>query len=453
MRGQPLETDNDRNVPTTAIDLRLAAQDRPVPPLRTVPSYPTEDETQMLLHELEAQRNELEMQNAELLQAMNETEKVLQKSTDLFDHAPVGGVILGRDGVIRTVNHLGARMLGGERSDLVGQRLEQFIPDSARTIFLEFFRNMIGGAQKASCDMEHSLGRKRSLIRFEGVCDVSGDECRIAMIDITDRGDQEERSSAKRDTLKRVQELSGELARVNREHSQEIFRHKQWENSVNDSLRMQRKLASHLMSAREEERTAVAREIHDELGQMLAALQLNVSLMAQEYRDHAQLVARTKEMENLITSSIMTVQRISSELRPVMLDILGLADAIEWQAKEFQKRSGIPCKTIILLAEKKQDRDISTALYRIFQEALSNVIRHSGATSVQVNLVERKGWLVLTVRDNGRGITEKEKKDVQSLGIAGMLERTETFGGRLRICGTPHQGTALFVRIPLEGKE
>lgn len=436
-----METDNDGNVPAISTELSRTSKDRPVPPLPAISSCQTEDEVQMLLHELEAQRNELEMQNAELLQAMNESEKVLQKYNDIFDHAPVAGVILGRNGVIRTVNHVGATLLGRERADLIGQRLEHLLPDSARAVYAEFFGNMLGGEQKATCDMEYTFAGKRSLIRCEGVCAASGDECRIAMIDITDRRDSG-RTPAKRDTHKRAQEQSGE-------NLQEVFRRKQWEDSLNDSLRMQRKLATHIMSAREEERTAVAHEIHDELGQMLAALQLNVSLVAQEYRDHSQLVARVNTMEQLITSSIMTVQRISSELRPVMLDILGVADAIEWQAKEFQKRSGITCKTIVLLAEKKLDRNVSTAIYRIFQEALSNVIRHSGATNVQVNLVERKGWLTLTVLDNGRGIAETEKKDLRSLGIAGMRERAGAFGGKLRICSFPQRGTAVIARIPL----
>ncbi|GFE58605.1 hypothetical protein AOG1_24850 [Geobacter sp. AOG1] len=441
-------TDSERDVSTTGTEMKFPKGKRPVLPLPALSSPRTEDETQMQLHELEAQRIELEMRNAELLQAMNETEKVLQKYSDLFDNAPVGGVIMGRNGMIRTVNHVGAQILGGGRSDLIGRRLEHFIPDSARSIFTEFLGNMLTGGQKATCEVERSREGNRSIILFEGVCHAVEDECRIAMIDITDR-----KLSEMGNQKQRLQELSGELARANREHHQEIFRHKQWEETLNVSLSQQRKLASHLMSVREEERTAVAREIHDELGQMLAALQLNVSLMAQEYRDHAQLVARTKAMENLITASIMTVQRISSELRPVMLDILGLADAIEWQAKEFQKRSGIPCKSIVLLAEKKLDRDVSTAVYRIFQEALSNVIRHSGATSVQVNLVERKGCLTLTVRDDGRGITEREKKDVQSFGVAGMRERAEAYGGKLRVCGSPQRGTAVFARIPLPGKE
>ncbi|MFZ2949285.1 MAG: sensor histidine kinase [Desulfuromonadaceae bacterium] len=249
-----------------------------------------------------------------------------------------------------------------------------------------------------------------------------------------------------------VRKLSEELSRASRELSQENVRHKDWEDKLKNSLRQQRELSAHLMTLREEERTTVSREIHEDLGQMLAALQLNVSLMALEYHDHELLVARTRVMEQLITSSIMTVQRISSDLRPVMLDLLGLADAIVWQAEEYRKSSGIPCKTILLLTEKKVERSVSTAVFRIFQDAMTNAIRHSGATRVQVSLVERNGGLTLSVRDDGRGISEKEKNDLLSLGLAGMRGRAEALGGKLKICGSPRFGTVLLARIPLAGR-
>ncbi|GLI39382.1 PAS domain S-box protein [Geobacter hydrogenophilus] len=401
----------------------------------------------MLLLEIEAQRNVLEMQNAELVDAIAEKEHVLQQFNRLFDHAPVGGVILGRDGIIRTVNHIAAHILGEERSRLVGRRLEQLVSEGSRAVFAEFFRNMVSVC-KASCEIEQPIGGKPSLIRFEGACDSCGDECRVAMIDITGRHIPEEERVSRGHRKLRWYELSGKSPPPDREDPREIARSKR-EDGLVDSLKKQRRLSFHLMSAREEERTVVAREIHEELGQMLAALQLNVSLVTKEYLDHAKLVARTQAMEQLITSSIMTVNRISSELRPVMLDILGLADAIEWQAKEFEKKSGIRCKTTVLLTQKKVDRDVSTAVYRIVQEALSNVARHASADHVRVTLVEKIGRLTLSVSDNGRGITEREKNNPQSLGIAGMRERAEAFGGRLRICGSSRQGTTVIARISL----
>jgi signal transduction histidine kinase len=207
------------------------------------------------------------------------------------------------------------------------------------------------------------------------------------------------------------------------------------------------------MALREKERKTIAREIHDELGQMLASLKMSVLLITEEYRDHAVLAARAIAMEQLITTSIMTVQRISSELRPVMLDILGITDALEWKSKDFEKKTGILCKTLILLKEKNVQPEIATAIYRICEEALNNVMLHSQAKNVQVDLVEKKGWLTLTVRDDGRGIDEKEKKNSCSLGIARMRGWAEAFGGKLRISRSPLSGTCLFARLLAIKKE
>lgn len=222
---------------------------------------------------------------------------------------------------------------------------------------------------------------------------------------------------------------------------------------LSDLLSQQQKFAAHLMSSQEEERTAVAREMHEDLGQLLAALRMNVSLMTNEYGDHTRFVARAAAIEQLIAESIMKVQKISSDLRPVMLDLLGLADAMEWFSQKFQQKTGIFCKTTILLKEKRVDRELSTSVFRIFQEVLTNITRHSAATSVQVGLTDRKGCLVLLVRDDGRGISNKEKKNHLSFGIETMRQRAESFGGKLRIFGIQQRGTVLIARIPLTRKE
>ncbi len=219
------------------------------------------------------------------------------------------------------------------------------------------------------------------------------------------------------------------------------------------ALIIQHNLVARLMEVQEEERTAFARELQEDLGQKLAAIQLNMSLLMTGFQDHTQLVARSAVIEELISSSIVTVQRISSELRPVMLDLLGLAAALEWKVQKISKRGGITCKTVIILPEKRVDHTVSTAIFRIVQEALSNVERHSGATHIELNLVERKGWLMLSVRDNGRGLRAEEKNSPLSFGIATMQERAKSLGGKLRIFGSPTQGTALFVRLPLSEKE
>lgn len=234
----------------------------------------------------------------------------------------------------------------------------------------------------------------------------------------------------------------------------DITERKRAMEEVQDSREQLRNLFAHLQVAREEERTAIAREIHDELGQVLATLQLDVSWLVGELReDQGALVEKAGAMSGLITNTVKTVQRISSELRPVMLDELGLADAMDWQAKEFQKRSGISCDFAVELESNDIDRCISSALYRIFQEALTNVLRHAGATRVEGHLAEKRGRIVLMVRDNGCGITRHQISDPHSIGLTGMQERVRMLGGRARILGVDRKGTAIVVQIPITRKK
>jgi signal transduction histidine kinase len=151
----------------------------------------------------------------------------------------------------------------------------------------------------------------------------------------------------------------------------------------------------------------------------------------------------------MIDKTIQTVKRISTELRPGLLDDLGLAAAIEWQTEEFQKRTGIQCKITIDPKDISFDRDRNTAIYRIFQETLTNVARHAHATEVNVTLQQRDDQLELNVRDNGRGITEKELANPRSFGLIGIRERVKIFSGINIIKGIPGKGTTLTVRMPI----
>ncbi len=246
-----------------------------------------------------------------------------------------------------------------------------------------------------------------------------------------------------------IQDVYDKLAQSRLEHLAEISLRNKSENLLKDLLREQKKMTAHFMAIREEERKSVAREIQEDLGQMLASMQLNLSLMTLESHDQTQIAVRTKELEQLISSSISAVQRISSQLRPVMLDQLGLAEAIEWQLQEFMKSSGIPCKGIILLKEKSVHIEVATAIYRVLQEALVNIFNCSGATDIQVTLLERSGFLTLSVCDNGSGLSGNIISEERSLSIARMREWAMVFGGKLRICSTSSNGNALLARIPI----
>jgi signal transduction histidine kinase len=209
----------------------------------------------------------------------------------------------------------------------------------------------------------------------------------------------------------------------------------------------------HLLTIREEERMLMAREIHDELGQNLTALKMDLSWLKSRIPGaHGDLKEKAGTMDRLLDSTIETVKRLSAELRPGALDVLGLQAAVEWQAEEFEKRTGIACELSLEQADPGLDDRMSTALFRIFQEALTNVARHAGATRVRARIRKRNGSLELVVEDNGRGIGDDEIQSPASLGLLGMRERALSMGGEVAIKGKGGAGTKVKVRIPLKGE-
>ena len=220
-----------------------------------------------------------------------------------------------------------------------------------------------------------------------------------------------------------------------------------------------RALSASLQAAREEEATRIAREIHDELGSALSSLRWDLEAVDEaisESGDQSQfqeLRKKTKAMIRLTDTTINTVRRIASELRPVALDALGLTEAIEWQARQFQDRTGINVECDCSLEKVHLSREQSTAVFRIFQEALTNILRHAQATRVNIQMKEEDGEFILTISDNGRGITDEEKSGQRTLGLLGMRERANLIGGKIDITGIDGKGTVATVRIPIADKE
>lgn len=217
------------------------------------------------------------------------------------------------------------------------------------------------------------------------------------------------------------------------------------------SLRL---LSRRLLSIQEEERIRIAREVHDELGQALTGLKLDLSLIATQLaKTDAGLHEKAQTMIQHIDTTIQTVRRIATELRPGILDSLGLVAALEWQANEFQMRTGIRCKIASTVDDAQWPPEMQTVFFRIFQETLTNVIRHAKATRVDVRLHQEHGRLVMTVKDNGRGISEEEQASTRSLGLVGMRERAMLIGGEVALHGAPGRGTTVTLRVPLPKKE
>ena len=228
---------------------------------------------------------------------------------------------------------------------------------------------------------------------------------------------------------------------------QDIDDCKKAEKEAIKSREQYEQLYRRLNEIREEERTSISREIHDELGQMLAGLKIDLIVLKENCDDKFE-----HSFNNLISqvdTTISSVQKISQELRPQMLDKLGLASAIEWQGSEFKKRTGIKCKLEIENIEDLEG-NIPISLFRIFQASLTNIMLHSKATSVSVKLAVINGILQLKVIDNGIGITQEQINSRRSLGIIGIRERAKQINGKLDIHTQKNKGTEIMVTVPLK---
>jgi PAS domain S-box-containing protein len=227
---------------------------------------------------------------------------------------------------------------------------------------------------------------------------------------------------------------------------------KRAEKELRASTEQLRSLAAHLLTVREEEQARISRAVHDELGQSLTAVKIDLAWLARRLpRENGEMLERIRSTQQLAESLIQDVRRISTELRPGILD-MGLAAAVEWQVQEFQARTGIQC-SLRLLTHEAFAPDVSTALFRILQETLTNVARHAKATRAEVVLQKQRDRLVLWMRDNGRGFDQADSSLSESLGLLGMRERAAILGGQVNISSAPGKGTTVTAWIPLPSPE
>jgi signal transduction histidine kinase len=216
-----------------------------------------------------------------------------------------------------------------------------------------------------------------------------------------------------------------------------------------------RGLSARVESVREEERTGIAREIHDQLGQGLTALKLDLAWIARRAEapgglDPDALVAKVSAMSQMTDDVLDQVRRISAELRPGVLDDLGLLAALEWQGRQLEERTGLICAVRSNVGDERFGSELSTAVFRIFQEALTNVARHADATHVEVSLELRDGWIRLDVKDDGKGISPETAGNPKALGLVGIRERARRIGGTATISGANGAGTTVSVRVPYD---
>ncbi len=385
-----------------------------------------------------------------------------QAETDyqrIFESAITGIYQTTVEGRYVTANPMLARMFGYdspqelvaacEREDTLKRRF--YVEEGRRDEFIkavnendtltEFESEIYCHADQRMWIAEHALAIRDAegkLTGFQGTT-----------IDITDRKRAEEALHKAHDELeRRVVERTADLAKTNEALHAEVEERRRVEESL-------RALSAHQQSVREAERTRIAREIHDDLGQMLTAVMMDLSWLEDRLSKPRDVAARNALAEKvaalskLVGKTMDSVRTIAAELRPGILDELGLKSAIEWQCADFHKRAGIKCHLITDLEDVALDRASATAVFRILQESLTNVLRHAKANTVTLMLEEQEGSLILTVTDDGQGITEAEISDPRSLGILGMRERATMYGGTLDITGLDGNGTRVVVRMPL----
>jgi PAS domain S-box-containing protein len=309
-------------------------------------------------------------------------------------------------------------VFGWRREDAMGILLDEFIPARFRAGHRELVRRF-GESGETSRRMGHArvvMGVRRN-----------GEEFPIeASISHSTEGGQKLYTVILRDVTERV--LAEEALRRSREEIQGLAR------AAN--------------AAREQEKSRIARELHDELGQQLTALKIDVGWL----RDHAtaspDVQAKLGAMQRLLDSTVAAARRISADLRPLMLDDLGLAAASEWLAENFTQRTGIACELVVGEGDFDLPDPHATAVFRVLQESLTNAAKHSGATQVEATLEREGGQVVLTVSDNGRGFSPGDGRGAGSYGHLGLRERALLLGGTVEIDSAPGRGTRIELRIP-----
>jgi two-component system sensor histidine kinase UhpB len=231
---------------------------------------------------------------------------------------------------------------------------------------------------------------------------------------------------------------------------------KQYEDELKARQSELRKLSAQVLEAREEEKTRIARELHDELGQMLTALKMDLGWVRQRIgTSDAELGMKAERMWQTLDQTVTSVRRIAADLRPLMLDDLGLPDAAAWLVEDFSKRSGVECEFKLLntMEISEFERSISNTVYRALQESLTNIGRHADAKRAWILLQIDPGEIRLEVEDNGCGITAEDIAKSRSLGLKGMRERVFHIGGSLEVTGAPRGGTRVSLHVPLRAAE
>jgi PAS domain S-box-containing protein len=420
-------------------------------------------DTQRLVHELQVHQIELEMQNAELQSARVETETTLEKYTELYDFAPVGYFTIDREGLIQEVNLTGATMLGAVRTRLLQRHLQAFVSPTSRPVVNAFLAAVFDKPEKQACEaLLLTTANAPFWADLQGTSTArpagDGKWCRLAVSDIAalKRGEE---------ALRSVQSL----AAANREANKEIARRRAAEALLKESEKNQRELliesqvlqaqlrhlTHQILQAQEEERKNISRQLHDEIAQVLAGINVQLATLTEVASIKPQaLRQRISRTKRLVSKSVEVVHRFASNLRPTLLDDLGLVPALRSFMKELEKQKHLRIHFTATPEVEALDSSRRTVLYRVAQEALTNVVRHARARCATVLIRKTSDAVRLEICDDGKSFSVDRMlaaKQGGRLGLLGMRERVEMVGGRFVIESTPGKGTTVSVEIPFDG--
>ncbi|HVY06826.1 MAG TPA: PAS domain S-box protein [Burkholderiales bacterium] len=405
------------------------------------------------------------LQNDQMQRLRNDAEhRRVQAERDyflqLFETSPNLAWTARPDGNIDFANRRLLQCLDLGIEDVSGSNWQSFVhPDDLPEILTRWKRSLESGEPyeaelrlRAKSSLEYRWHLSRSLPVRDGAGEIQR-----WVGTTTDIHDQKEARAVLEQSQLRLAEAvrlrTEDLLNANTALRDEIEERKHVEKALRGSREKLRKLSAHLQSARESERAAVAREIHDELGATLTAAKMDLHWFAKTLADNqVPRGDKLREAVELVDSAIQTVKRIATELRPSILDHLGLWAALQWQLQEFELNFNIPCQIDpapdgIVLAN-----DAQTAVFRIFQEALTNIARHAKASRVKVELRPDRAGIMLGIQDNGIGLPPGKIVEPDACGIQGMRERARSFGGDVRFEQTAGGGTTVLVKFPARVK-
>jgi len=371
----------------------------------------------LLVRKLEEKHRDLQL-HTERLRQSEERSRLLAAIVESSSDAIISKLL---DGTILSWNDGATRLDGYTAEEMIGKSVSILVPPDR----LEEWQELVEQAKRGEC----VSGIETVRVRKDG-----------SRVDVAFK-------------LSPVKDDRGKIVALSTIAS-DITDQKRAQDELKNSREQLRALAAHLQMVREEERTRMSREIHDELGQMLTGLKMDLRWVENRLvrplaiGEQQAIQQKIVEAERMADSTIEAIQRIAAELRPSVLDNFGLNAALGFEARRFEQRAGIRVRISAPENLPAVERDVATALFRIFQETLTNAARHAGATKLDVRLYDRGRELVLEVEDNGKGISDDAASRPASLGLLGMSERVGLLGGHISFCGAGGKGTIVTARIP-----